>query len=108
MNNKFSSGGNEALHLQPVKDYTPYLMVTSGYMAFIALIFALFFHTQHKRSDIDDDISKKSSVADLLKKSETQVNGCVLCTTIAYVLVNLYRTITIIIIASDFSLQRLH
>ena len=38
-----------------VKDYSPYLMITSLYMAVISAIFGIFFRTQQKRANVDKD-----------------------------------------------------
>ena len=54
---------NKIIH--SVKDYTFYLIITSVYMAIIAAIFAIFFRTQQKRSDVDNDFLKSSSIEDI-------------------------------------------
>ena len=51
-------------NIHSVKDYTTYLIVTSVYMAIIAAVFAVFFRTQQKRSDVDNDIIAMSSIED--------------------------------------------
>ena len=38
-----------------VKDYAPYLMITSLYMAVISAIFGIFFRTQQKRANVDKE-----------------------------------------------------
>ena len=63
-----TNGGNELIH--SVKDYTVYLIITSVYMAIIAAIFAIFFRTQQKRSDVDNDFLKASSIEDITGSSE--------------------------------------
>ena len=60
-------------NIHSVKDYTTYLIVTSVYMAIIAAIFAVFFRTQQKRTDVDNDIIAISSAAAVNRKtSETE------------------------------------
>ena len=48
--------------LHPVKDYTQYLVLTSVYMAAIALVFGMFFRTQQKRSSIDNNVMEVPSI----------------------------------------------
>ena len=60
-------------NIQSVKDYTTYLIVTSVYMAIIAAVFAVFFRTQQKRSDVDNDIKTMSSIEDVAAKNTEQV-----------------------------------
>ena len=59
---------NKIIH--SVKDYTVYLIITSVYMAFIAAIFAIFFRTQQKRSDVDNDFVNASSIEDINGSSQ--------------------------------------
>ena len=61
---------NENKIIHSVKDYTVYLIITSVYMAIIAAIFAIFFRTQQKRSDVDNDFLKSSSIEDINGSSE--------------------------------------
>ena len=60
-------------NIHSVKDYTIYLIVTSVYMAIIAAVFAVFFRTQQKRSDVDNDITNMSSIEDVAAKNTEQV-----------------------------------
>ena len=59
---------NKIIH--SVKDYTVYLIITSVYMAIIAAIFAIFFRTQQKRSDVDNDFVNASSIEDINESSQ--------------------------------------
>ena len=47
----FKDGGTP----HSVKDYSPYLMITSLYMAVISAIFGIFFRTQQKRANVDKE-----------------------------------------------------
>ena len=58
-----TTNGNKNIH--SVKDYTVYLIITSVYMAVIAAVFAVFFRTQQKRTEVDNDFLKSSSVEDV-------------------------------------------
>ena len=55
-----------------VKDYNTYLIMTSTYMAMIAIVFAIFFRTQQKRSDVDNEVVESSAVGDIVKNSASK------------------------------------
>ena len=63
-----NDNGKEIIH--SVKDYTTYLIITSVYMAIIAAVFAIFFRTQQKRTEVDNDFLKTSSIEDIGSSSE--------------------------------------
>ena len=55
-----------------VKDYNTYLIMTSTYMAMIAVVFAIFFRTQQKRFDVDNEVVESSAVGDIVNDSASK------------------------------------
>ena len=72
------NNGKEVIH--SVKDYTTYLIITSVYMAIIATVFAIFFRTQQKRTEVDNDFLKTSSIEDICSSSERRTKVRLLST----------------------------
>ena len=71
---------NENKIIHSVKDYTVYLIITSVYMAVIAAVFAIFFRTQQKRTEVDNDFLKTSSIEDICSSSERRTKVRLLST----------------------------
>ena len=69
-----NDNGKDIIH--SVKDYTTYLIITSVYMAIIAAVFAIFFRTQQKRTEVDNDFLKTSTVEDINSSNEIKAKVC--------------------------------
>ena len=74
INTKLNNSQQRFLH--PVKDYTLYLIFTSLYMAFIAIVFTVFFRAQQKRHAFGNDIEEYTRVDDVWidKSNKAQQN----------------------------------